>query len=102
MDLSPRSTNTYQLHDDFSKVVGNHTLKFGFDGRRYQVYNPYEAFNNGDFSFGGNRPYSTGNPGRRLSVGPSGFLTQQSGGVQDFRTYEYYMYAQDTWKATKV
>ena len=32
-----RRENTYQLDDNLSKVVGSHTLKFGFDGRRYEV-----------------------------------------------------------------
>jgi len=98
----PAITNTYQLHDDFSKVVGSHTLKFGFDGRRYQVYNPYEAFNNGDFTFGATSPYTTGDAGADFLLGLPDSYNQQSGGVQDFRTYEYYMYAQDTWKATQT
>jgi hypothetical protein len=39
----PVIENTYQVDDNFSKVVGSHTMKFGFDGRRYEVDNPYEA-----------------------------------------------------------
>ena len=33
----PRLDSTDELADNFSKVVGRHTLKFGFDGKRYDV-----------------------------------------------------------------
>jgi hypothetical protein len=95
-----RRENTYQLDDNFSKVVGSHTLKFGFDGRRYEVDQLYAAFNNGDYSFGGVGPYSTGDPAADFLLGIPDSFSQQSGGVQTFRSYEYYMYAQDSWKAT--
>ena len=94
----PNINNTYQLDDNFSKVHGNHTFKFGFDGRRYQVFNPYEAQNNGEFLFGGNGTYSTGDPGADFLLGLPDTYIQSSGGIQDFRTYEIYLYAQDSWK----
>jgi hypothetical protein len=94
----PVIENTYQLDDNLSKVHGNHTFKFGFDGRRYQVWNPYEAFNNGQYTYNGAGEYSTGDPGADFLLGfPDSYL-QESGGVQDFRSYEFYMYAQDSWK----
>ncbi len=94
----PVIENTYQLDDNFTKVHGNHTFKFGFDGRRYEVDNPYEAFNSGQFEFNGAGTYSTGDPGADFLLGfPDSYL-QESGGVQDFRSYEFYMYAQDSWK----
>jgi hypothetical protein len=94
----PVIENTYQLDDNFSKVHGAHTFKFGFDGRRYEVDNPYESFNNGQFEFQGGGQYSTGDPGADFLLGfPDSYL-QQSGSVQDFRSYEIYLYAQDSWK----
>lgn len=90
--------NTYQLDDNFSKVLGNHTLKLGFDGRRYEVDSDFEAFNNGDYSFGGVGPNSTGDPGADFLLGVPDSYLQESGGVQTFRAYEYYLYAQDSWK----
>ncbi len=96
----PVVENTYQLDDNFSKVVGSHTIKVGFDGRRYEVDNPYEAFNNGDYSFGGTGQYSTGDPAADFLLGIPDSYLQESGGVQTFRSYEYYLYAQDSWKAT--
>lgn len=97
----PRIDQNYQLTDNFSKVVGSHTLKFGFNGTRYQYTNPYEATNNGSFTFGGAGQYSTGNPGADFLLGIPDSYLQQSGGVIDARTYEYYFYAQDSWKARK-
>jgi Carboxypeptidase regulatory-like domain len=96
----PAIDNTYQIDDNFSKVVGNHTLKFGFDGRRYEVNNPFEFENNGSFGFGGAGVYSTGDPGADFLLGIPDTYAQNSGGVQNFRSYEFYMYAQDTWKVT--
>lgn len=97
---APSIDNTYQLHDDFSKVVGSHTLKVGFDGRRYEVNAPAEDFNNGVFSFGGAGTYTTGDPGADFLLGIPDSYEQSSGGFQNFRTYEYYSYLQDSWKAT--
>ena len=97
----PVINNTYQIDDNFSKVIGNHTLKFGYDGRRYQVYNSYQAFNNGFYTFGGAGTYSTGDSGADFLLGfPDSYL-QESGGVQDYRTMETYLYLQDSWKARR-
>jgi hypothetical protein len=97
----PVIENTYQLDDNFSKVIGSHTLKFGFDGRRYEVDSPYEALNNGLFAFNGTGTYSTGDPGADFLLGIPDAYEQTSGGFQNFRSYEIYLYAQDSWKVTK-
>jgi len=97
----PRIDQNYQLTDNFSKVIGSHTLKFGFNGTRYQYTNPYEATNSGSFTFGGAGQYSTGDPGADFMLGIPDSYLQQSGGFIDARTYEYYFYAQDSWKARK-
>ena len=97
----PVIENTYQLDDNFSKVAGSHTLKFGFDGRRYEVDNPYESFNNGFYQFNGTGTYSTGDPGADFLLGVPDVYVQSSGGFQVFRSYEFYLYAQDSWKVSK-
>jgi len=94
----PRIDQTYQLTDNFSKVVGRHTLKFGFEGRRFQVANPFFAVNNGHFDFGGNGTYTTGVPAADFLLGIPDDYFQGSGGRIDARAYEYYMYAQDQFK----
>ncbi|MGB6941674.1 MAG: carboxypeptidase regulatory-like domain-containing protein [Bryobacteraceae bacterium] len=96
----PVIDNTYQLDDNFSKVVGNHTLKFGFDGRRYEVNDSYDAQNNGDFTFGGAGTYTTSDPAADFLLGIPDSYIQSSGNVQNFRAYEYYLYVQDSWKVT--
>jgi hypothetical protein len=97
----PRIDSTYEAADNFSKVVGNHTLKFGFDGKRYDVDNPFNADNNGVFNFNGTGLYSTGNPGADFLLGIPDTYTQESGGWIVARTYEYYAYAQDNWKVNQ-
>ena len=97
----PRIDQNYQLSENFSKVAGSHTLKFGFNGTRYQYTNPYEATNSGSFTFGGAGTYSTGDPGADFLLGIPDSYAQQSGGFIDARTYEYYFYAQDSWKVRK-
>ncbi|MGH9652006.1 MAG: carboxypeptidase regulatory-like domain-containing protein, partial [Bryobacteraceae bacterium] len=96
----PRIDNTYNLEDNFSKVVGNHTLKFGFNGHRWNVDNPFLAENSGNYSFAGQGLYSTGDAGADYLLGIPDSFSQESGGYIDARTYEFYMYAQDSWKAT--
>ena len=97
----PRIDENYELADNFSKVVGKHTLKFGFDGKRYNIDNPYLANNNGNFSFGGSGYYSTGDAGADFLLGISDSYQQASGGWIVARAYEYYGYAQDSWKVSE-
>ena len=94
----PRIDETYEVIESFSKVAGRHTMKFGFDGKRYSVNNPFYGNNNGNFSFNGSGPYSTGDPGADFLLGIPDSYAQGSGGYIDARTYEYYFYAQDAWK----
>ena len=48
----PRIVQNYQFTDNFSKIIGKHSLKAGFEMRRYHVFNPFSANNNGAFTFG--------------------------------------------------
>ncbi len=76
-------------------------MKFGYDGKRYQVGNPFFGNNNGNFSFGGSGTYSTGDPAADFLLGIPDSYAQGSGGWIDARTYEHYFYAQDSWKARR-
>ncbi len=97
----PRIDQTYQVIDNFSKIVGNHTLKVGFQMQRYQVFNPF--FNNlgGNFSFNGSGPFSTGFAGADFLLGIPDSYAQGSGSVINARGREYYTYFQDEWRARK-
>jgi len=94
----PRIDQTYQFTDNYSKIIGRHALKFGFEMRRSQVGNPFFFNNNGAFTFAGAGTFSTGNPGADFLLGIPDNYAQSSGGFIDARTQTYYSYAQDQFK----
>ncbi len=94
----PRIDQTYQATDNFTKLVGNHTLKFGFDMRRFEVYNPFSHVNDGVFNFNHAGTYTTGDSGADFLLGIPDSYNQGSGDILNERTQEYYSYAQDQWK----
>ena len=91
----PRKDSNYQFTDNFSKIVGKHSLKFGFDGRRFQVDNPFFFLIDGHYDFDGS---STGDPAADFLLGLPADYAQGSGAVINARAYEYYAYGQDQWK----
>lgn len=95
----PRKDQNYQLTDNFSKIIGRHSLKFGFDVRRFQVDNPFFARNDGSFLFGtGASQFGTNTGAVDFLLGIPDSYSQTAGGVINARAYEYYAYAQDQWK----
>lgn len=96
----PRIDQVYQADDNFSFVIGRHTLKFGFDGRRYHVSNPFANQNDGNFTFNGSGQFSTGNPAADFLLGTPDSYGQGSGSFIDAGAQGFYSYAQDSWKAT--
>ncbi len=94
----PRIDQTYQFTDNFTKIVGTHSLKFGFEMRRFEVYNPFAHVNNGWFTFGGAGTFSTGDAGADFLLGIPDSYQQGSGDILNERAQEYYSYAQDQWK----
>lgn len=94
----PRKDQTYQVTDNFSRIMGNHSFKFGYDGRKFQVWNPFLAVNDGLFTYSKSGTYSTGDPGLDFLLGiPAGY-TQGSGSVIIAQAYEHYLYFQDQWR----
>lgn len=96
----PRKDQTYQLTDNFLKIAGRHSLKFGFDGRRFQVDNPFFFVNNGHFDFGGGGTNSSLLPALDFLTGNPDDFIQSAGGIINARAYEYFLYGQDSWKAS--
>jgi hypothetical protein len=96
----PRIDQTYQADDNFSKVLGHHSLKFGWDGRRFNVDNPFYSNNNGTYSFTDSNLYGSGSALVDFLLGIPDSYSQSAGGRIDARAYENYFYAQDSWKAT--
>jgi hypothetical protein len=91
-----------QFTDNLTKVIGKHTLRFGFDARRLHFnavmyYAPSDDF--GNFTFSGNiTNYSFGdfllgmpNPSYFAVIGPQ----------MDARSVHWGVYGQDTWQVNK-
>ena len=95
----PRLDQTYQIDDNFSWVKGKHTFKFGYDGRRFHVTNPFYFDNDGNYAFGAAGAFTTGNAGADFLLGIPDNYTQSSGGFIDASAQEHYLYSQDSWKA---
>lgn len=94
----PRKDQTYQVTDNFSWVKGKHNFKFGYDGRKFQVWNPFANSNDGVFTFDTGGLYSTGDPGLDFLLGVTNSYAQGSGSIIIARAYEHYLYAQDQWR----
>jgi len=91
----------YQIDDTISKTLGHHQLKFGYDGRRFNVSNPFGARNNGSFSFtSSSSPYSTGDGGLDFLLGIPQSYSQGSGATIQADAFLNYAFAQDSWKLT--
>jgi len=97
----PRLDQTYQFDDNFTRMVGKHTFKMGFDMRRFQVYNPFSNTMDGDYTYGGTGTYSTGDPAADFLLGIPDSYDQGGGDIINARGREYYSYFQDQWKIRK-
>jgi hypothetical protein len=96
----PRKDENYTYVDNFSKVIGNHDLKFGGNVERFIISNPYYANNSGNYFFNGSATYSTGDPAADFLLGIPATYGQGSGFFVDVRASQYYAYAQDHWKTS--
>jgi outer membrane receptor protein involved in Fe transport len=97
----PQIGNTFQWSDNYSKVIGTHSVKFGVDVRR-QRFDQFLYFNiNGDYSF---QPAGATNSPAGSDGYPDYFLgtpTSFSGGAaqgENIRNTGLYLFAQDSWK----
>lgn len=97
----PRIDQTYQVDDNFSIISGRHTLKVGFDTRRFQVYNPFANSLSGHYTFGGTGGYSTGDSAADFLLGIPDSYNQGGGDIINARGREYYLYFQDQFKLRK-
>lgn len=89
------ANNTYQWSDDFSKILGKHTVKFGGSLHLDQInINPDSMFN-GSFYFTG---YATGSDFADFLLGlPSGYNQADSGRFY-LRNKYIGLYGQDSWR----
>ncbi len=96
----PRKDTNLTAGDNFTRVFHNHSLKIGTSVEQFRVNNPYSADNNGSFNFKGSGAYSSGDPGIDFLLGIPDTYQQTSDGFTDTVSYEFYTFAQDSWKAT--
>jgi hypothetical protein len=96
----PRKDTNLTAGDNYTWIFRSHALKFGASVEQFRVNNPYSADNSGSFSFAGSGKYSSGDPGIDFLLGIPSTYQQTSDGFTDTVAYEYYAFAQDSWKAT--
>ena len=96
----PQVGNSFHWADNFSKVVGGHSFKFGADVRR-QRFDQTLYFNiNGYYNYFGGGPNDVGSdnlfPNYLLGLPDS--YSQGSAQTENVRSTAAYLYAQDSWK----
>ena len=97
----PQIGNTYQFSDNYSKIIGTHSLKFGVD-TRYQMFNQTLYYNvNGYLTFGagnGNNDLGSSDPYADYFLGLPYNYSQGSAQKELVRSTSLYLFAQDSWK----
>ena len=89
--------NSFQWLDNFSKIIGTHSLKFGGQFHYDQINERNLAAENGQYAFSGNE---TGIDFADFLIGAPDNLTQASPQILDSRTKYYALYGQDSWRVT--
>ena len=96
----PRIDTNESFTDNFTRIQGNHSRKFGAHVERFSVNNPFYSNNHGSFGFSGSGQFTSGDPLLDFLVGIPSSYNQGSGAKIDARAWEIYAYAQDSWKVT--
>ncbi len=85
---------TYQIMDNFSRVISTHTLTFGGQFR-YNQLTEYNGGSNGDFTFNG---AETGNDFADFLIGAPTSYSQGQGFPSYGRSRYFGLFAQDSWR----
>ena len=96
----PRIDQAIQLDDTFTKTFGRHNLKFGYDGRKFSVWNVFDARNSGAYSFDVNGTYSSGDAFLDYLLGVPDTYSQGTGNIIQADAFLNYVFAQDSWKVS--
>jgi hypothetical protein len=96
----PQVGNSFQWSDNISKVVGNHSLKFGGDVRRQRFDQVLYFDVNGEFFVDGTSTNTTlgDTVFSDYLLGFPGSYGQGSAQVENVRSTALYLFAQDSWK----
>ncbi len=89
--------NSLQLLDNFSRVIGTHSLRFGGQFHYDQINERNFAAENGQYGFSG---AETGIDFADFLLGAPDSLTQASPQILDSRSKYYALFAQDSWRVT--
>jgi hypothetical protein len=100
----PQVGNVFQWTDNYSKIVGNHSLKFGADVSRARFDQTLFFEINGSYSFTSNAASPSGNDTgfsdayANYLLGLPTSYAQGAAQGENARTTSLYLYAQDSWK----
>lgn len=96
----PQVGNSFQWSDSLSKVIGNHSIKFGTDVRRQRFDQTLYFDVNGEYFFDGTSSNTTlgDTVFSDFLLGFPGSYGQGSAQVENVRSTGLYLYAQDSWK----
>ncbi len=94
------SKNVPAFYDNFTKVIGNHTLKTGFFWDQINNTQNADDPDNGTYNLGGH--YTTNNIVADLELGNNSNYQQQNYAPTNGLAYnQWSIYGQDSWKAAK-
>lgn len=94
-DTVDQYNNTFQWIDNFSKVLGTHTLKFGGEYHYDQINERNYYGENGSYGFNGSE---TGSDFVDFLIGAPASFIQASRQVLDSRTQYLGLFIQDSWR----
>jgi Carboxypeptidase regulatory-like domain/TonB dependent receptor len=96
-DTPKQFNNTFQWQDNFTKVFGRHSLKFGGEFHYDQINDRNLYGENGAFTFDGSESNSDFVD---FLIGAPGTFIQASQQILDSRSKYLGLYAQDSWRVT--
>ncbi|MGA9186499.1 MAG: carboxypeptidase regulatory-like domain-containing protein [Candidatus Acidiferrales bacterium] len=96
-DTTRQFNNTYQIQDNFTKIIGTHSIKFGGQFHYDQINDRNYYGENGSFGFFGGE---TGLDFSDFLIGAPDSFIQASEQILDSRTKYAGLYAQDSWRVT--
>ena len=97
-------TPTFILRENFTKILGSHTLKAGFYWESMNMNELNQATDNGVFSFGSSssNPKNSLNPWANALLGNFDVFSESSSPVQTvYKSYARELYVQDSWRLTR-
>jgi len=96
----PQKGNTYVISDNFGKVIGNHSIKFGGDFRDQQFdQRLYFNINGSSYLYGGGpNDTASDNLFADYLLGLTDNYIQGSAQDEKIRSKSVYLFAQDSWK----